>query len=698
MNQYSIRQYVAWLTLTPLLIITVSLELFFLQDNFSGLDRNLLERGQLIARQLASSSEYGVFANNQPFLQNIAQGVLQQPDVQGVVILDGASRVLIDAGEFFGVPKNVAGDEGAAIPGADISADRQSGTARVDKIKSTVDLQMPIYRSRESLRIYHPIHPAQVVLDELDGRNDAEQIGAVIVEMSRLHTEQHKSQMLWLTVGFTVLFLIFPFGLIYLGSRKITYPIRKLSDVVQRLGEGRFEARVAVSAAVTEIDILVRGINNMAEKLHQEQLKLQQETARLIEAQRIAHLGNWEWDVVNNTMDCSDEIFRIFGLAPQELVATYDVFMQSVHPEDRQAVESKVRGALERGYSYSLDHRILLPDGTVRFVHEQAEISRNENGQAVKMQGTMQDITEDKRIELEARQRMLELTHVNVELHELNARLKQTQSQLMQSEKMASLGILAAGVAHEINNPIGYIQSNLGVLASYVATLLAMLEAYEKAKLALSDRQEQFAGVSELEQDADLAYLKQDVMTLLGESQEGIDRVKQIVRNLKDFSRIDADEKWVQEDIHHGLDSTLNVIWNELKYKCEVVKEYGVLPPVECLLSQLNQVFMNLLVNAAQAIETKGRITIRTGTRNDQVWIEIADSGKGIPSENLSRIFDPFFTTKPVGIGTGLGLSVSFSIIQKHHGKFEVESTLGKGTVFRVILPIKQPTSVAADI
>jgi PAS domain S-box-containing protein len=698
MNQYSIRQYVAWLTLTPLLIITVSLELFFLQDNFFGLDRNLLERGQLIARQLASSSEYGVFANNQPFLQNIAQGVLQQPDVQGVIILDGDSRVLIDAGEFFGVPKNVAGDEGTAIPDTGISADRQSSAARVDKIRSTVNPQTPIYRSSQSLRIYHPIYPAQVVLDELDGRRDAEQIGAVIVEMSRLHTEQHKSQMLWLTVGFTALFLMFPFGLIYLGSRKITYPIRKLSDVVQRLGEGRFEARVAVSAAVTELDILVRGINNMAEKLHQEQLKLQQETARLIEAQRIAHLGNWEWDVANNTMGCSDEIFRIFGLAPQQLVATYDVFMQAVHPEDRQAVESKVREALERGYSYSLDHRILLPDGTVRFVHEQAEISRNEDGLAVKMQGTMQDITEDKRIELEAQQRMLELTHVNAELHELNARLKQTQSQLMQSEKMASIGILAAGVAHEINNPIGYIQSNLGVLADYVASLLAVLDAYEKAKLALSDRREQFAGVSELERDADLAYLKRDVVALLGESQEGVDRVKQIVRNLKDFSRIDTEEKWMQEDIHHGLDSTLSVIWNELKYKCEVVKEYGELPLVECLLPQLNQVFMNLLVNAAQAIEIKGRITIRTGTRNDQVWIEIADSGKGIPPENLNRIFDPFFTTKPVGEGTGLGLSVSFSIIQKHHGKFEVESTPGKGAVFRVILPIKQPASVAADI
>lgn len=697
MIRYSIRQYVAWLTLMPLLIITVSLEAFFLQDNFADLDRNLLERGQLIARQLASSSEYGVFANNQPFLQNIAQGVLQQPDVQGVIILDGSSGVLIESGTFFGVPKNAASEEHAAIPGVGIAGERQRQAARVARIKNTVSLQKPVYRSSGGLRIYHPIHPAQVVLDETDAGHDAKQTGAVIVEMSRARTEKHKSQMLWLTVGSTSLFLIFPFGLIYLGSRKITYPIRKLSDVVQRLGEGHFDTRVAVSAPVTELEILVRGINDMAEKLQQEQSKLQQRTAGLTEAQRIAHFGNWEWDIVNDTMGWSDEIYRILGFEPQQLTATYDVFMQAVHPEDRQAVVDGVKKALEQGEHCSLDHRILLPDGTVRHVHEQAEVLRGEDGQAVKMQGTAQDITEDKRVELEARQRMLELTRANAELHELNAKLKQAQSQLLQSEKMASIGILAAGVAHEINNPIGYIQSNLGALAGYVTKLLAVLDAYEKAELSLSDKSEQFAGVAKLKQETDLVYLKQDVLALLSESHEGVDRVKHIVLNLKNFSRIDAEEKWMLEDIHHGLDSTLSVVWNELKYKCEVVKKYGVLPPVECLLSQLNQVFMNLLVNAAQAIEISGTITIRTEARDEQVWVEIADDGKGIPPENLSRIFDPFFTTKPVGKGTGLGLSVSFSIVQKHHGKLEVESTPGKGSVFRVILPIKQPARADAD-
>jgi signal transduction histidine kinase len=207
----------------------------------------------------------------------------------------------------------------------------------------------------------------------------------------------------------------------------------------------------------------------------------------------------------------------------------------------------------------------------------------------------------------------------------------------------------------------------------------------------MPDQSERFAAVDKMRREEDVAYLKQDAIALLSESHEGVERVTKIVQDLKDFSRIDFKEQWKGEDIHHGLDSTLNVIWNELKYSCEVHKEYGMLPPVECLLPQLNQVFMNLLVNAAQAIETKGTITIRTGSVGEQVWIEIADTGKGIPPENINSIFDPFFTTKPVGKGTGLGLSVSYSIIRKHHGRIEVDSTVGQGSTFRVWLPIIQP-------
>jgi len=402
-------------------------------------------------------------------------------------------------------------------------------------------------------------------------------------------------------------------------------------------------------------------------------------------------------DMERRTSYVNPAFTRLFGFSAQEVIGQsvdYMAVAGAPYPTPRQALEA----AHEQG-AFSGEAQRLSKDGRAILVLLNVATVRDEHDQIFGYVSNMSDLTEHKRAEVEARQRMVELTHANAELRELNARLEQAQSQLVQSEKMASIGLLAAGVAHEINNPIGYIQSNLGTLETYIKEFIAMLDGYEKVELSMPDRSELFAEVVELKKGGDLAYLKQDVVTLMAESHEGIDRVKQIVQNLRDFSRVDVEEKWIEEDIHHGLDSTLNVIWNELKYKCEVVKEYGVLPPVECLLFQLNQVFMNLLVNAAQSIETRGTITIRTGMQgNDQVWIEIVDSGKGIPPENLNRIFDPFFTTKPIGKGTGLGLSVSFSIIKKHHGRIEVESTEGKGSTFRVWLPIRQPVGEEAAL
>ena len=194
-----------------------------------------------------------------------------------------------------------------------------------------------------------------------------------------------------------------------------------------------------------------------------------------------------------------------------------------------------------------------------------------------------------------------------------------------------------------------------------------------------------------MKKEMDLAFIKEDLIALLAETNQGIDRVTRIVQDLKDFSRVDREETWAPEDLHQGLNSTINVVWNEVKYKCEVRKEYGDLPLVECLLPQLNQVFLNLLVNAAHAIEDKGIITLRSGVKDEQAWLEVADTGKGIPADVLPRIFEPFFTTKPVGKGTGLGLSVSYSIIEKHHGRIEVESQVGVGTAFRIWLPLCQP-------
>lgn len=275
------------------------------------------------------------------------------------------------------------------------------------------------------------------------------------------------------------------------------------------------------------------------------------------------------------------------------------------------------------------------------------------------------------------------------ELQQLNQQLKEAQSQLMQSEKMASIGQLAAGVAHEINNPIGYVYSNIGTLEKYVQETFKLLEMYERAEGAITDAEIQRSILS-AKKKMDITFIKEDLSSLLNESKEGITRVKQIVQDLKDFSHVEASDEWHACDLHKGLDSTLKIVSNEVKSKAEVVKEYGTIPEVECLSSQLNQVFMNLIVNAAHAIKEHGMITIRTGMHGNEVFVEIADTGNGIKPEHLEKIFEPFFTTKPIGKGTGLGLSLSYGIVQKHHGRIEVQSEVGKGTTFRVLLPIKQ--------
>ncbi len=301
-------------------------------------------------------------------------------------------------------------------------------------------------------------------------------------------------------------------------------------------------------------------------------------------------------------------------------------------------------------------------------------------------------IIENTRLQIDRQEQIAELGRLNTELKDINKRFEDAQSQLLQSEKMASIGLLAAGVAHEINNPVGYVHSNLGSLQKYTEDLFRVLHAYEAAEQLVEDNRISFENIHSIKKQVGTEFLETDIAELIKESLGGVRRVRDIVQNLKDFSHVDEAE-WQVVDLHKGLDSTLKIAHNEIKYKATVIKEYSDIPPVECLASQLNQVFMNLLVNAAQAIETQGIITVRTGIKDDWVWIEVSDNGKGIPQENINRIFEPFFTTKPVGKGTGLGLSLSYGIIKKHGGRCEVHSEAGQGTTFKVWLPVSQGNS-----
>lgn len=274
---------------------------------------------------------------------------------------------------------------------------------------------------------------------------------------------------------------------------------------------------------------------------------------------------------------------------------------------------------------------------------------------------------------------------------ELEDKYEKASFQLLQSEKMAAIGQLAAGVAHEINNPIGFVKSNLRSLENYFKDITpALFRFNEMFKLNIENKIPEKEVLNKMLEDIeamDLDFIIDDIPDLLNDCIDGTDRIGKIVTDMKNFAHPGSNDPKLS-NINQGIDSTLNVIWNDIKYKAVVEKNYGEIPEIVCLPQKLNQVFMNLFINAAHAIEEKGKITITTNLDNDHIKIHIKDTGKGIPKENLPKIFDPFFTTKPVGKGTGLGLNVTYNIIKMHHGKIDVQSEVGKGTEFIITLPL----------
>ncbi|MBW4053876.1 MAG: PAS domain-containing protein [Proteobacteria bacterium] len=280
-----------------------------------------------------------------------------------------------------------------------------------------------------------------------------------------------------------------------------------------------------------------------------------------------------------------------------------------------------------------------------------------------------------------------ELFKMNEKLQKAYAELQQGQTQIFQQEKMASIGQLAAGVAHEINNPMGFISSNLSTMGKYMEKISAFETAMIEAVQDKGDT-ETVATLGELRKKMKIDFILDDIKNLLDESRDGAERVRRIVQDLKSFSHVDEAE-CKPVSVNECLDATLNMLRNEIKYIADVEQEYNPdLPMLLCFPQQINQVFMNILVNAAHAIEGHGVIAIKTLLEADDIVVRISDTGKGVAPENLTRIFEPFFTTKEVGKGTGLGLSISYDIIKKHGGDIHVESEAGVGTTFIIRLPL----------
>lgn len=277
-----------------------------------------------------------------------------------------------------------------------------------------------------------------------------------------------------------------------------------------------------------------------------------------------------------------------------------------------------------------------------------------------------------------------------VQLQSTVGALEEAQDQLVQSEKMASIGQLAAGVAHEINNPIGFSLSNITTLSEYIDSFIK-LDEMVVSNIADPKGDEFVTQYQAYREDQDIDFVIGDLRELIDDTVKGLNRVSEIVANLKKVTHA-SELEMVPSDINEIIEESIKVVWNELKYNMEVVKQFTEVPMVPCHQGEIHQVLMNLFLNASHACEDKGKLIIKTTTKQakgkEWVVIDIADNGQGMPREVRKKIFDPFFTTKPVGVGTGLGLSVSFGIIEKHKGTINVSSEEGKGTIFTICLPI----------
>jgi PAS domain S-box-containing protein len=512
------------------------------------------------------------------------------------------------------------------------------------------------------------------------------------------------------------------------------------------------------------------------------EMELKRSEGRLAQVERIAHLGNWTWDIVTNELDWSDEIYRIFGRVPQEFEVTYDTFLNFVHPEDRKFVLQSVDEALYNNKPYHIDHRIILSDGKERMVHEQAEVIFDETGRPIQMNGTVQDITKLTRTKHELRKSKARLQSIfdgisdplillgeGLTIHAVNrptldyymiknpdqligkpcfvglgrqteicegctipgavsqgrkqafqrrslinseqfeevslypiidnsgkieatiiriqdiTEEKRMEKQLIQSEKLASIGVLVSGIAHEINNPNNYISVNIPILRDYINRVIPIIDEYAKKHPDLEILHMPYA------------EFREDIFELLDNIQHGSRQIKSIVKDLKVFSKPDQDKPIEKIDLKPMFEKVFAFCWSKIR---KTVKTFNInipenLPEIVIDSQLLEQILINLLINAANAFDAPFNensqvdlVVSMDDSKENQLIIEVSDNGRGMDEKILEKIFDPFFTTNPSEEGTGLGMYIVHNLIEKIGGRIRVESKLGKGSKFTLILDI----------
>ncbi len=489
-----------------------------------------------------------------------------------------------------------------------------------------------------------------------------------------------RKQKIMLT-GAAILLFIAILGVGFFISNAISSPIRKLKNAAARIGEGQLDTEIIIKSK-DEIGDLAKSFSQMTKDLKGTTIS-----------------KNYLDSIIENisdflfVMDLSGKIVTVnrsicheLGYCEDEIIgkSAYSLFFTS--EEHASFLEEKIKTIIDDGGQVREEISCKTKNGQDIPTILSCAVIRDKNNNAINIVGTAKDITDRKKAEID-------LNNAHETSIKANQELKELQNQFIQTEKMASIGHLASGIAHEINNPIGFVSSNMQALEGYIKSFMKLFQRVGQLKGSMENEDVGkvkllIEEIKILEKEENFDFIMNDISNLVEESNMGLERVKKIVADLRFFARESSDEKKELVRIENIIENAITMVHNEIKYTCDLEKNYGELPEIQCYSQKMSQVFINLMINAAHAIQENGKIIVRTYRENTFACIDIEDNGYGIPEEKINKIFDPFFTTKEVGKGTGLGMSISYDIVKSHGGDILVESKVGKGTKMTVKLPL----------